>query len=44
VALIFNNTRRGRNLLNLAFSDDDGDTWDSRTCSRTNPANSPIRQ
>ena len=27
VALVFNNTPRGRNLLNLAFSDNDGETW-----------------
>lgn len=27
VAIIFNNTTRGRTPLNLAFSDDDGKTW-----------------
>jgi predicted neuraminidase len=27
VALIFNNTARGRSPLNIAFSDDDGKTW-----------------
>ena len=27
VALVFNNTARGRSPLNLAFSDDDGKTW-----------------